>query len=78
MIRRHPHVFGGASAGSAHTAYRHWQRIKRQEGKTGPSPSTALRKRLVAYWDGLRKARETATPPSARPGRRTARGRGPG
>jgi len=89
MVRRHPHVFAGASAPSKHSAYRQWERMKRQEGKARHSPSKAFREILVAYWDGLHakgrarsrrqaKLRETATPPSATPRRRRAQARGPG
>lgn len=31
LIRRHPHVFGDASADSAESAYQNWERIKAQE-----------------------------------------------
>ena len=89
MVRRHPHVFAGAAAPSSRSAYRQWQRMKRQEGKARHSPSKAFREMLVAYWDGLYaqgrthhakrvKLRGIATPPSATPRRRTAPARGPG
>jgi len=32
LVRRHPHVFAGASAGDAHEVRRRWEEIKRQEG----------------------------------------------
>ena len=43
MIRRHPHVFGSASAATPTAAYRQWQASKRLENKTSPSPSKAFR-----------------------------------
>jgi tetrapyrrole methylase family protein/MazG family protein len=37
LVRRHPHVFAGARAGSASEVLRNWETIKReQEGRTDP------------------------------------------
>ncbi len=54
MIRRHPHVFGNASANNPAEAYQQWQRIKRQERKQRAETPKALRELLVAWWEWLR------------------------
>jgi len=32
LVRRHPHVFAGVTAGDAHEVRRRWEEIKKQEG----------------------------------------------
>lgn len=43
MIRRHPHIFGDASAGDAETVLRNWDAIKREErAAAGETDTSAL------------------------------------
>ncbi|PAF07697.1 nucleoside triphosphate pyrophosphohydrolase [Shouchella clausii] len=42
MIRRHPHVFGGAKAETAGEVLQTWQQIKAQEQAEQPKPKSAL------------------------------------
>ncbi len=94
MIRRHPHVFGGAQAGSPREAYLIWQAVKRREPQA-PSRGKALRPLLMESWEilrrepdaarrlqrllgRLRKPSRSSSRPSARPRRGTSRSRGPG
>jgi len=41
LIRRHPHIFGGAEAADADEVVRNWERIKREERRTGSSDGGA-------------------------------------
>ena len=59
MVRRHPHVFGSATARTSQDAYASWRAVKRQEGRVG-SPAKRLRPLLVACWDLLRDRPEAA------------------
>lgn len=34
LVRRHPHVFGDAEAGTAHQVKQNWERLKMNEGRT--------------------------------------------
>jgi XTP/dITP diphosphohydrolase len=34
LIRRHPHVFGGVTAGSSHEVKQNWERLKMREGRS--------------------------------------------
>ena len=52
MHRRHPHVFGGASAHTPEAAYRQWQQAKRREGAK-PSLSKQIRPLLVEVFARL-------------------------
>ena len=71
MIRRHPHVFGTATAASPQSAYRQWELTKRQEGRRRHSPSKAFRQLLVSWWDWLHRHPEAAEGRAARYGGRT-------
>lgn len=42
LVRRHPHVFGGARAEGAEIAYRKWEQQKRVEHGDGGGPRSAL------------------------------------
>ncbi|MDX1388544.1 MAG: nucleoside triphosphate pyrophosphohydrolase [Acidobacteriota bacterium] len=42
MVRRHPHVFGDAEAGSSEEVLVHWERIKRDEKKEGEADDSVL------------------------------------
>jgi len=53
MVRRHPHVFGSASARDSDEVLRHWERIKREE-KNGPDGNAAGRPGSVL--DGVPRA----------------------
>ncbi len=51
LIRRHPHVFGNVKIGSSQEQVKHWERLKKEEGKTSaldgvPKSAPAL---LKAY-----------------------------
>jgi len=39
MVRRHPHVFGDVTVGSAREVKENWHALKEQEGKPAPGPS---------------------------------------
>jgi nucleoside triphosphate diphosphatase len=39
LVRRHPHVYAGASAGSSAEVVRNWDKIKRQEAEPGSAAS---------------------------------------
>ena len=54
MIRRHPHVFGSATAATAEEAYAHWKRSKGQETRRrrGTIPKK-LRTLMVELWGRL-------------------------
>jgi len=41
LIRRHPHIFGGAEAADADAVVRNWERIKREERRAGSSDDGA-------------------------------------
>lgn len=53
MIRRHPHIFGGAAAGDADTVLRNWDAIKREEraaaGDTDPSALAGIARGLPEW-----------------------------
>ncbi len=63
LVRRHPHVFGGARADDAETALASWEVIKRREGKAGAvrgvlsGVPTALPALLKAFRVGEKAAR---------------------
>jgi XTP/dITP diphosphohydrolase len=59
MIRRHPHVFGNATAHTPEDAYARWRAVKRREGRQR-SAATRLQPLLVACWDLLREQPEAA------------------
>jgi XTP/dITP diphosphohydrolase/ATP diphosphatase len=42
LIRRHPHIFGNASATDADAVLRNWELIKREEKKSAAKDSTSL------------------------------------
>jgi tetrapyrrole methylase family protein/MazG family protein len=42
MVRRHPHVFGNGAVRDAREALAQWEQIKRDEGKEGGEPRSAL------------------------------------
>ena len=42
LIRRHPHVYGGAEIGDGDAAYRQWQEIKKGERAGGTAPVSLL------------------------------------
>jgi tetrapyrrole methylase family protein / MazG family protein len=42
MVRRHPHVFGGASVEGVEAVRRNWEQIKKEEKRQDKSPSSLL------------------------------------
>lgn len=42
LIRRHPHVYGGAAVADGEAAYRQWQEIKRREKGAGAASASLL------------------------------------
>lgn len=42
LVRRHPHVFGGSTAGTAREVLQRWEAIKREERHRGDRPPSAL------------------------------------
>ena len=63
LIRRHPHVFGDAEAGSAAQVLTNWDRIKReQEGRGGDDPFADVPENLPAllYARKLQRRAESA------------------
>ncbi|MDR2513212.1 MAG: MazG family protein [Puniceicoccales bacterium] len=58
MVRRHPHVFGDASAKDSEAVLRQWDEIKVREKKPGPTSDVPLFKALPPELPLLLKARE--------------------
>jgi nucleoside triphosphate diphosphatase len=42
LIRRHPHIFGGAQATSSDAVLRNWEQIKQSEKKTSATPQSSM------------------------------------
>jgi nucleoside triphosphate diphosphatase len=42
LIRRHPHIFGGAQATSSDAVLRNWEQIKQSEKKTAATPQSSM------------------------------------
>lgn len=56
LIRRHPHVFGGAEAGDARAVERIWERVKVEERRGGAEEGKSILDGLPAGLPGLLKA----------------------